>query len=186
MPAQPSHLLQPLDVGCFGPLKQAYGRQVEELMRMHITHISKLEFLCAFRAAFFTSMTEKKKKKIQEGFAGAGIVPYDPQRVLLKLDVRLRTPTPPVNLPEIRQPWVPKTPQNAYETSSQSEHIKNRISAHKNSSPTSMIAALDQFAKGATAIMHRVALLKAETRYQLFKAFISSSLFSTSSLTIFA
>jgi hypothetical protein len=29
MPAHASHLLQPLDVGCFGPLKQAYGRQIE-------------------------------------------------------------------------------------------------------------------------------------------------------------
>ncbi|KAM5521604.1 pogo transposable element with krab domain [Fusarium oxysporum f. sp. phaseoli] len=27
MPAHASHLLQPLDVGCFGPLKQAYGRE---------------------------------------------------------------------------------------------------------------------------------------------------------------
>ena len=45
MPAHSSHLLQPLDVGCFRPLKQAYSRQVEELMRTHITHISKLEFL---------------------------------------------------------------------------------------------------------------------------------------------
>ena len=160
MPAHSSHLLQPLDVGCFGPLKQAYGRQVEDLMRMHITHISKLEFLCAFREAFFSSITEKN---IQGGFAGAGLVPYDPQRVLSKLDVRLRTPTPPATLPEIRQPWVSKTPQNAYEASSQSEHIKNRISTHQNSSPTSMLAALDQFAKGATAIMHRVALLEAET-----------------------
>jgi hypothetical protein len=29
MPSHSSHLLQPLDVGCFGPLKKAYGRQVE-------------------------------------------------------------------------------------------------------------------------------------------------------------
>jgi hypothetical protein len=42
MPPHSSHLLQPLDVGCFGPLKQAYGRQVEDLMRMHINHVSKL------------------------------------------------------------------------------------------------------------------------------------------------
>ena len=160
MPAHSSHILQPLDVGCFGPLKHAYGRQIEDLMRMHITHISKLEFLCAFREAFFSSMTEKN---IQGGFAGAGLVPYDPQRVLSKLDVRMRTPTPPATLPEIQQPWVSKTRQNAYEATSQSEHIKNRISAHQNSSPTSTLAALDQFAKGATAIMHRVALLQAET-----------------------
>jgi hypothetical protein len=36
MPPHSSHLLQSLDVGCFGPLKQAYGRQVEDLMRMYI------------------------------------------------------------------------------------------------------------------------------------------------------
>ena len=32
MPPHSSHLLQPLDVGCFGPLKKAYGRQIEDLM----------------------------------------------------------------------------------------------------------------------------------------------------------
>jgi len=59
MPPHSSYLLQPLDIGCFGPLKQAYGRQVENLIRMYINHVSKLEFLCAFREAFFASITEK-------------------------------------------------------------------------------------------------------------------------------
>jgi hypothetical protein len=84
------HLLQPLDVGCFGPLKQAYSRQVEDLIYIHINHVSKLEFLCGFRQAFFASITERN---IQGGFAGAGLVPFDPERVLSKLDVRLCTPT---------------------------------------------------------------------------------------------
>ncbi|PGH26584.1 hypothetical protein AJ80_01713 [Polytolypa hystricis UAMH7299] len=53
---------------------QAYDRQIEDLMRMHVTHISKLEFLCAFREAFFSSMTEKNT---QGGFAGAGLIPYN-------------------------------------------------------------------------------------------------------------
>ncbi|KAK4095792.1 DDE-domain-containing protein, partial [Parathielavia hyrcaniae] len=78
MPPHSSHKLQPLDVGCFGPLKQAYGRQIEDLMRAHINHVSKLEFLCAFREAFFATMTEKN---IRSGFAGAGLVPYDPERM---------------------------------------------------------------------------------------------------------
>jgi hypothetical protein len=78
MPPHSSHKLQPLDVGCFEPLKQTYGRQIEHLMRMHITHVSKLEFLCAFREAFFASMTEKN---IRSGFAGAGLVPYDPESI---------------------------------------------------------------------------------------------------------
>jgi hypothetical protein len=159
MPPHSSHLLQPLDVGCFGPLKQSYGRQIENLMRMHITHISKLEFLSAFRIAFFTSITQKN---IQGGFAGTGLLPFNPERVLSKLDVLLRTPTPPEILPITRQHWVSKTPQNAYEASLQSEHIKARISTHQNSSPSSIIAAIDQFTKGATAMMHQAALLCAE------------------------
>jgi hypothetical protein len=60
-------------------------------MHMHINHVSKLEFLCAFRKAFFASITEKN---IQGGFAGAGLVPYDLERVLSKLDVKLRMLTP--------------------------------------------------------------------------------------------
>jgi hypothetical protein len=52
-----SHLLQPLDVGCFLPLKRAYSREVESLMRDYINHITKLEFLLAFKAAFDQSFT---------------------------------------------------------------------------------------------------------------------------------
>ncbi|EMD60751.1 hypothetical protein COCSADRAFT_163186 [Bipolaris sorokiniana ND90Pr] len=42
----------PLDVGCFSPLKRAYSREVESLIRYHINHITKLEFLPAFKVAF--------------------------------------------------------------------------------------------------------------------------------------
>ena len=52
MPPHSSHLLQPLDVGCFSPLKRAYSREIEALIRHHINHITKLEFLPAFKAAF--------------------------------------------------------------------------------------------------------------------------------------
>jgi hypothetical protein len=159
MPPHSSHYLQPLDVGCFGPLKQAYGRQIEDLMRAHINHVSKLEFLCAFREAYFASIT---KKNIQGGFIGAGLVPYDPERVLSKLDVRLRTPTPTEPRLASADPWVSKTPQNPLEADSQTGLIKTRISNHQNSSPTPMLDAVDQFAKGAKAMMHEVAILRAE------------------------
>jgi hypothetical protein len=59
MPAHASHLLQPLDVGCFGPLKTAYGHEIESFARNHINHITKLEFLPAFCAAFYKAFTEK-------------------------------------------------------------------------------------------------------------------------------
>ena len=60
-------------------------------MRMYINYVSKLEFLCGFRKAFFASMIERN---IQGGFIGSGLVPYDLERVLSKLDIKLRTPTP--------------------------------------------------------------------------------------------
>jgi len=59
IPPHSSYLLQPLDISCFGPLKQAYGRQVEDLIRIHINHVSKLEFLYSFYKAFFASIIEK-------------------------------------------------------------------------------------------------------------------------------
>ncbi|KAF1928793.1 uncharacterized protein M421DRAFT_391700 [Didymella exigua CBS 183.55] len=58
MPLHSSYLLQLLDVGCFSLLKKAYGRQAEQLMRSKITHITKLEFLLCFKAAFNALITK--------------------------------------------------------------------------------------------------------------------------------
>jgi hypothetical protein len=60
-------------------------------MRVYVNHITKLEFLYSFREAFFASMIEKN---IQSGFKGAGLMLYDPDIVLSKLDILLRTPIP--------------------------------------------------------------------------------------------
>ena len=147
------------DVGCFGPLKKAYGREIEALMRAHITYISKTDFLTAFYAAFQTAITENN---IRGGFRGAGIIPFDPESVLSRLDIRLRTPSPAEGQVELPDFWVPKTPHNPIEATSQTDFIKKRIVCHQGSSPTSILTAMDQFAKGARGIMHRMALLKAE------------------------
>ncbi|KAF2785424.1 CENP-B protein, partial [Melanomma pulvis-pyrius CBS 109.77] len=39
MPPYLLHLLQPLNVGCFSPLKRAYRRQIKSLIRSHINHV---------------------------------------------------------------------------------------------------------------------------------------------------
>jgi hypothetical protein len=72
-------------------LKRTYGRQIETFIKAHINHITKVEFFLAFTAAYKESMTAQN---CQAGFRGAGLVPFDPQAVLSKLDVKLRTPTP--------------------------------------------------------------------------------------------
>jgi hypothetical protein len=109
VPPHSSHLLQPLDVGCFSPLKKAYRRQAENLMRNRIDYITKLEFLPCFIDAFKDAIT---KSNIQGAFRGAGLVPLDAEAVISKLDVRLRTPTPPTT--DVA-PWVSKTPSNNLE-----------------------------------------------------------------------
>ena len=57
LPAHSSHLTQPLDVGCFSALKRAYGCELEDLIKAHITHITKLEFFIAFKSAHFKAIT---------------------------------------------------------------------------------------------------------------------------------
>ena len=153
MPSHSSHLLQPLDVGCFSPLKHAYSQQVELLIRNHINHVTKLEFLPAFKAAFDQAIT---KPNISSSFRGAGLVPLDPDVVLSRLDVKLRTPTPPA-LPEL---WEPKTPSNAHELGAQSTLVCKRIRQHLDSSPTAMVELVDQLARGSQRIEHEVVLLR--------------------------
>ena len=82
--------------------------------------------------------------------------------MLSKLDVKLRTPTPLNSRAGTPQPWVFQTPHNPREAESQSTLIKTRIANHQNSSPTSMLAAVDQLTKGTMAVMHQVALLRSE------------------------
>jgi hypothetical protein len=157
MPPHSSHLLQPLDVGCFAPLKKAYGCQAEDLIRNRITHITKLEFLPCFEAACNAVFTSSN---IQGGFRGAGLVPFDPQRVIMGLDVKLRTPSPP--LPVNNEPWQSQTPSNTLELQSQSTLIREKYKKQQGSSPSSVLSALEHFAKGGAILSHKLVLAQQE------------------------
>lgn len=159
MPAHSSHLLQPLDVGCFAPLKKAYSRQIENLVRSRITYISKEAFIPAFIEAYKTTIT---KANIQGGFRGAGLVPYNPEVVISQLDIKLFTPTPENSRPTSSHSWVSKTPQTTKDASSQTTLIKQRIVRHQSSSPTPILDALDLFAKGTAKVMQENVLLRTE------------------------
>ena len=74
MPSHASHLLQPLDVGCYAPLKKAYGAEISGLARQHITYIDKVEFLRAFRNAHDRVFREEN---ILSSFRGASLVLLD-------------------------------------------------------------------------------------------------------------
>jgi hypothetical protein len=65
MPLHSSHLLQPLDVACFSPLKRAYGDEISVLARDRIYYINKQTFLPAFKVAFKKAFT---KENVCAGF----------------------------------------------------------------------------------------------------------------------
>lgn len=157
MPSHLSHLLQPLDVGCFSPLKRAYGDQISELMKLHITNISKVEFLVAIKAIFSTVFREEN---IKAGFRGAGLVPYNPEAVLSKLNIKIRTPSPQLPLQPGSSHWTSQTPQTTEEIKSQFEYIKDRISRHQGSSPTSIYEDIHKLAKRAQRLTYDAVLLE--------------------------
>jgi DDE superfamily endonuclease len=61
-PPHSTHLLQPLDVGCFSPLKNAYGRLVQERAQLGIHHIDKPDFLVLYQQARMAALSEKISK----------------------------------------------------------------------------------------------------------------------------
>ena len=156
MPSHSSHFLQPLDVGCFQPLKKVYGKQMENMMRSSINHITKLEFLPAIKVAIDATITSNN---IKGGFRGAELVLLDPEVVISKLNIQLKTPTPP---PTNLIPWEPKTPSNTLELAAQNQLIKDKIAHHQDSSPTAINETVDQFLKGAHIMAHRLVILEAE------------------------
>jgi hypothetical protein len=102
-------------------------------IKAYINYISKVEFFLAFKAAYDQLITPANARA---GFRGAGLVPFDPQAVISKLDVRLRTLTPLRPSSADADPWVSQTPHNLTEALSQSTLVRNRIARYQGSSLT--------------------------------------------------
>jgi hypothetical protein len=81
-------------VGCFAPLKQAYSQEIRVLALDHIGRIDKKAFITTFAKVFNKAFS---KANILLSFKATGLVPNDPLVVLLKLNVKVRTPTPPLS-----------------------------------------------------------------------------------------
>jgi hypothetical protein len=161
MPPHSSHLLQPLDVSCFAVLKRSYGRQIEDLMRVGVNHIDKSDFLPAYLTARTEALTSNT---VRSGFAAAGLVPYDPERVLSKLNSYLRTPTPPPPPTTEQAPWVPETPHNIQELEFQAKAIGDFVQRHTAGSSSPTDRAVRQLVKGCQMAMHSAVLLADENK----------------------
>jgi hypothetical protein len=156
MPAHTSHILQPLDVSCFGPLKKAYGSQIENKLRLGINHINKEEFIPAFVIAHQQAMTTRN---IISGFKATGLVPFDPDQVLSQLGpVVEATPSPRSS----QSSWDPKTPKTLPEVKKQAQLVLTEGRKRRRSSASSGEKPFQQLLKGFEAVVHEKALLTVE------------------------
>jgi len=112
LPPHTSHVLQPLDVGLFGPLKTTLSTHQDTLFRLHVARIRKVEWLIAYVKARATAF---RPDNIIGGWRKAGLIPLNAQRVLQELDL---PKTPPPSEPEPQLLPI-STPDNvkAFETS---------------------------------------------------------------------
>jgi len=130
-------------------------------MKAHINHITKVEFLMAFKQAYQQSITIANG---QAGFRGAGLIPFDPQAVISKLDVKLRTLIPTSPPSANTNLWVSQTPHNPTEALSQTTLVRDRIARHQGSSPTPLFQTVASLAKGTERLAHELTLVNAELR----------------------
>jgi hypothetical protein len=158
MPPHSSHLLQPLDIGCFAVLKRSYGRLVETKMRNGSNHIDKLDFLEAYPSARSETF---KSDTIINSFGAAGLVPFSPDRVITKLSIRLRTPTP---LSSQESEWEPKTPSNCTQLLKQATSIKALLHTRSRSPPSPLNNAINHVLKACQIQMQSSAFLEKEVR----------------------
>ena len=149
MPSHSSHHLQPLDVSCFAPLKQAYGQQVQKSMQLGINHIDKQSSITLYRCSRTGALSAAS---ICSGFAETGLVPFNPQHVLDALDI-----TKEVTPSSSHGPWTAKTPHSTQEVQHQMHLIKHLIDRHSQS-PSNQ--AVHQLAKACETTMHEVIMLR--------------------------
>lgn len=72
-PAHTTHLLQPLDVSVFGPMKANWRKKVKDFLQVNGRKPSRRDFFPIFTSVFQESMTIKN---ICSGFRAAGIYPF--------------------------------------------------------------------------------------------------------------
>jgi hypothetical protein len=155
MPPHTSHLLQPLDVSCYSPLKSAYGHEIGQLARLRVFHVDKDEFLYVYPRVRTQILSEQS---IQSGFRATGLIPFNLERVLSNLTV-VRTPSPPaagIDQPDV---WTTETPRTIDQLNHQAQLVRDMLNRNSQS-PTSR--ALAQLIKGCQMAMHAGSILAEE------------------------
>ena len=89
LPTHTSHVLQPLDVGIFQPLKHWHREAIFNAIDSGESRFNKVDFLYAFQAFYNRAFT---LKNIKRAWLQSGHIPYNPQLIYDKLGIRPLTP----------------------------------------------------------------------------------------------
>jgi hypothetical protein len=99
LPPHTSHILQPLDVGVFSPLKRALSTEIEKLFRLDTRRIPRIEWTEAYITARGRAFIPRS---IESSFRASGIYPLSPITILSTL--LMPTPIPRGTPPPITTP----------------------------------------------------------------------------------
>ena len=77
-----SHLIQPLNVDIFSPLKLRMSQELNEIMHFGVSNIKKFEWVNCYRIAKPNAM---KESNILSAWNSAGLLSFNPQKVIRHL-----------------------------------------------------------------------------------------------------
>lgn len=154
------YLLQPLDIGYFALFKCVYNRFVSDLAHIGYNYIDKLDFLADYSQIYIETF---QPETIQNSFTATGLTPINLERILSKLNISLRTPTPPESRSSSRSSqFIPKTSKTVIQLQKQTRLLKGLLKQRSNSPPSPSKTAVDQIIKGTYISMHNAAILAQE------------------------
>jgi hypothetical protein len=130
-------------------------------MALDINHIDKNEFLTIYTRVRTAALSERN---IKSAFRATGLVPYDPEQVLSRLNTQMKTPTPFGISHSSQASWATATPHNIRQVELQTEKIKGYIRHRTQGSSSPTNQALNQLVKGCQMAMQSAALLAAENK----------------------
>jgi hypothetical protein len=129
-------------------------------MRLGYNHIDKFDFLDAYPTAHQKVFTPQN---VLSGFAAAGILPFEPQQVLDKLNISMETPTPPSSRGggSIASSLL-ATPHTAHQLFKKASSIKKMLWQRSESPSSPSKQTFNELLKGCELIMHQTAFMAKE------------------------
>lgn len=114
LPPHSSHVLQPLDLGVFSPLKTSYRRGIADLACLDDeAPVKKQRFIQCYKQARVEALTPRV---LRAGWKAAGLFPWNPQKGLLSSQVKQPLQARPVTPPaQLSSEIICRTPQSSQE-----------------------------------------------------------------------